>query len=143
MFLKDFEKVIPLLIQYRNQEKQVVQDKSTKPEYAVMDMIKYFAGEYGNTRGTDYHLRFLSVMQFVEHYQKDLVDKGLLNTSKQEVFQVPDHVLSTLLDSINPPQPPNRYPSSSLYNQEHQFNYKKVIKVIKPDQDQQKKPQGS
>jgi hypothetical protein len=131
MFLRDFEKVIPLLIQYRDREKQAAQDNTAKPEYAVLDMVKYFAGEYGNARGTDYQMRFLSVMQFVEHYQKDLMDKGLVSPSKDEGIQVPDKVLKTLLDSIKPPQPPSRYPSSPLYNQDHEFNYKKVTKVLK------------
>jgi hypothetical protein len=131
MFLRDFEKVIPLLIQYRNQEKLATGDNTTKPEYAVLDMVKYFAAEYGNARGTDYHMRFLSVMQFVEHYQKDLESKGLLKTTGDDTIRLPDIVTKALLDSIKPPQPSSRYPSSPLYNRDHEFNYKKVIKVIK------------
>jgi hypothetical protein len=130
MFLRDFEKVIPLLVQYRNQEKQVCLDNVTKPEYAVLDLVKYFAEEYGNAKGTDYQMRFLSVMQFVEHYQKDLAAKGILSPSKEELVRLPGNVLKALLDSIKPPQPPSRFPSSPLYNHDHEFNYKKVVKIL-------------
>jgi hypothetical protein len=133
MFLRDFEKVIPLLIQYRSQEKLEARDTNTKPEYAVLDMVKYFAGEYGNAHGTDYHMRFLSVMQFVEHYQKDLESQGLLKTTGDDSIRLPDIVIKALLDSIKPPQPSSLYPSSPLYNRNHEFNYKKVIKVIKSE----------
>jgi hypothetical protein len=136
MFLRDFEKVIPLLIQYRNLEKQDPQDSTAKPEYAVLDIIKYFSGEYGNARGTDYHMRFLSVLQFVEHYQKDLESKGLLKTTEDDNIRLPDIVIKALLDSIKPPQPPSHSPSSPLYNRDHEFNLKKVIKVLKADNKQ-------
>ncbi len=132
MFRRDYEKVIPLLIQYRNREKQAQADQAAKPEYAVLDMVKQFAEQYGNTRGTDYQIRFLSVMQFIEHYQKDLLGSGFLSSSQEGGLQLPDSFLNILLDSIRPPQSPSCYPSSPLYNQDHQFNYKKVIKALKP-----------
>jgi hypothetical protein len=129
MFHEDFAKVMPLLLDY--QEKLNNKDHSEKPEYAVLDMVKYFAEKYGKTRGTDYHMRFLSVMQFIEHYRVQLVKDGVIQPSQEEGIQVPGNVLLLLLDSIKPPQKPSPYPSSPLYNQEHRFNYKKVVRVLK------------
>lgn len=39
MFRRDYEKVIPLLIQYRDREKQVQADQAVKSEYAVLDRV--------------------------------------------------------------------------------------------------------
>jgi hypothetical protein len=132
MFRRDYEKVLALLLEYRDKEKLAQPGETAKPEYAVMDMVKYFAEQYGNSRGTDYHMRFLSVMQFIEHYQKELVSSGFLTVSPDGNVQLPDSFLDVLLNSIKPPQPPSRVPSAPLYNQDRQFNYKKVIKALKP-----------
>jgi hypothetical protein len=131
MFREDFEKVVPIMLRYRNQETLDQGEGQPQPENAVLDILDIFTEKYGSSRGIDFQMRFLSVMQFVEHYQKDLEKEGLLNNIDDGIAQVPGDLLLFLLESIRSPQPPSPYPSSPLYNQNHEFNYKKIIKAVR------------
>jgi hypothetical protein len=131
MFYKDHNEVIPIFAHYQDLETLNRNNEERNPEKAVLDVVKYFVNKYGKARGTDYEIRFLSIYQFIEHYQKDLLEKGLISYTSSESTQIPNSLLETLLDSFRPPQPPNPMPSSSLFNERHEFNYKKVLKTVK------------
>lgn len=131
MFHADFEQVIPLLMNYRNLEKLDEKPEEAKPENAFMDIVAKFAEKYGNNKGVDFQMRFLSIMQFIEHYQKDLGMEGLIQAAPGLDTRVPNQLLELLLGSFKTPQPPSPYPSSTLHNQYHEFNYKKVLKAYK------------
>jgi hypothetical protein len=131
MFREDFEKIVPIMLRYRNQETLGQNEEQPQSEDAVLDILDVFTRKYGSSRGIDYQMRFLSVMQFVEHYQKDLEKEGLLNSTDTGIIQVPGDLLFFLLESIRSPQPPSPYPSSPLYNQNREFNYKKIIKAVR------------
>lgn len=131
MFHADYEKVIPIMLKYRDLETLDQNGDEVKPENAVLEILAYFISQYGNSRGTDYEIRFLSVMQFIEHYQMDLIESGLISGEENESTKVPNSILEKLLDSFKSPQPPSHYPSSSLFNQRHELNYKKVYKLLK------------
>jgi hypothetical protein len=131
LFHEDFGNVMPIMLKYQNLATLNESEPDVKPGDAVLEIISYFISKYGNARGTDYEMRFLSVMQFIEHYQNDLIKSGLISVPDSKTASVPNSILEILLESIRPPQPPSRYPSSPLFNQEHEFNYKKVIKALK------------
>jgi hypothetical protein len=131
MFQVDFDKVLPLLFKFRDLESLEEKTSEVKPEDAFMEIVSQFVEKYGNQKGTDYQVRFLSIMQFLEHYSKDLLKDNLISETQDTSAHVPVQLLSLLLDSFKSPQPPNPYPSSSLHNQYHEFNYKKVLKAFK------------
>ena len=131
MFHTDYQQVIPLLMNYRNLEKLEEKPDEAKPEYAFMDIVNKFAEKYGNSKGVDFQMRFLSIMQFIEHYQKELAQDGMIQAAPGLDTQVPNELLELLLNSFKSPQPPSHYPSSTLHNQNHEFNYKKVFKAYK------------
>jgi hypothetical protein len=131
MFQVDFDKVLPLLFKFRDLESLEEKTSEVKPEDAFMEIVSQFVEKYGNQKGTDYQVRFLSVMQFLEHYSKDLLKDNLISETQDTSAHVPVQLLSLLLDSFKSPQPPNPYPSSPLHNQYHEFNYKKVLKAFK------------
>ena len=131
MFHADYQQVIPLMINYRNLETLDDKQDQVKPEYAFMDIVAKFAEKYGNSKGVDYQMRFLSTMQFIEHYQKELAQDGMIQAVLGLDTQVPNQLLELLLGSFKAAQPPSPYPSSTLHNQNHEFNYKKVLKAYK------------
>jgi hypothetical protein len=131
MFHSDFERVVPLLFKYRDLEKLEGKPEEDKPENAFLDIVTKFLEKYGNVKGSDYQMRFLSVMQFLEHYTKELLKDGLINEASEASTRIPNELLGLLLDSFKSPQPPNPYPSSYLHNQYHEFNYKKVLKAYR------------
>jgi hypothetical protein len=131
MFHTDYETVIPVIMKYRDLESLEAPKEEVKPENAFMDIVGVFLEKYGNARGTDYQMRFLSVMQFIEHYAKDLLKDGLIVENQDITTRIPNEILSLLLDSFKAPQAPNPYPSSWLHNTNHEFNYKKVLKAYK------------
>jgi hypothetical protein len=130
MFHEDYEIVIPIFMKFRDMESLDKKDNPPDPGQAVLEIAGYFKNKYGNFKGIDYHMRFLSVMQFIEHYRQDLLTQGLI-TDDGSAVQVPDDLLGTMLDSYQAPRPPQNYPSSSLLNQQHEFNFKKVVKKMK------------
>jgi hypothetical protein len=131
MFQTDFDRIVPLLFKYRDLEKLEGQKEEVKPEDAFLEIVAQFVEKYGGTKGTDYQMRFLSMMQFLEHYARDLVKDGLMTDAKEISTHVPDRLLNLMLDSFKAPQPPSPYPSSKLHNQYHEFNYKKVLKAFR------------
>ena len=131
MFHADYQQVIPLMINYRDLEKLDDNKDEVKPEYAFMDIVAKFAGKYGNIRGVDYQMRFLSTMQFVEHYQKELAQDGMIQAAPGLDTHVLNKLLELLLSSFKAAQPPSPNPSSTLHNQYHEFNYKNVLKAYK------------
>jgi hypothetical protein len=131
MFQTDFDRVIPLLFKYRDLESLENKTEEVKPEDAFLEIVKQFVEKYGNAQGMDYQMRFLSVMQFLEHYSRDLLRDGLITDAKESTTNVPLQLLGLLLASFKSPQPPSPFPSSTLHNQYHEFNYKKVLKAFK------------
>jgi hypothetical protein len=103
---------------------------SLAPTFTFQDVMELFIAKYKKARGTDFCMRFLGVMQFIDHYKADLMLKGYMKKEKEDAMQVQNELLQVLLDSFKTPQPPNVMASSSLLNQEHEFNYKKVIKAM-------------
>jgi hypothetical protein len=130
MFHEDYEIVIPIFMKFRDMESLKNKDNPPDPGQAVLEIAGYFKNRYGNFKGIDYHMRFLSVMQFIEHYRKDLLTQSLI-TDDGSALQIPDDLLGTMLDSYQAPRPPQNYPTSPLLNQEHEFNFKKVVKKVK------------
>jgi|WetSurMetagenome_2_1015567.scaffolds.fasta_scaffold79991_3 hypothetical protein len=132
MFHQDHNEILPKTItnqMINKSEKAGEQDNPENGSY-YNELISLFITKYGKSRGTDYAVRFLSVLQFIEHYQKDLERDGQI-VNKENSVQVEGTLLQILLDSFRPPQPPSVFPSSSLYNQNREFNYKKVTKALK------------
>jgi hypothetical protein len=131
MFQTDFDRLVPLLFKYRDLESLEQKKEEVKAEDAFLDIVAQFVEKYGSVKGTDYQMRFLSTMQFLEHYSKDLLRDGLINEAKEVSTHIPGQLLSLMLNSFKAPQAPNLYPSSSLHNQYHEFNYKKVLKAFR------------
>jgi len=135
MFHQDHDELTPRLLTHKNLESATINgaemaDDATPEGFTYLDVVELFVAKYGKSKGTDYSMRFLSIMQFIEHYQKDLEQNGLIE-NKADSMEVQSGLLLILLESFKPPQPPNLIPSSQLFNQEHQFNFKKVIKVLR------------
>jgi hypothetical protein len=107
------------------------EEEETPSNFTIDDIMNIFIGKYGKSRGVDYCTRFLSVLQFINHYRGDLILKRLVKTEKVGSMEVHNELLNTLLGSFKTPQPPNPLASSPLLNQYHDFNYNKVMKVIK------------
>jgi hypothetical protein len=131
MFHADFKTVVPLLFKYRDLESLEEKNTEAKPQDAFLEIVSLFLEKYGNSKGGDYQMRFLSVMQFIEHYAKELLKDGLITEAQEAITSIPNELLVLLLNSFKSPQPPNLYPSSSLHNQYHEFNYKNVLKAYK------------
>jgi hypothetical protein len=131
MFHADYKEIIPLILNYRSLEKLEEKPEEAKPENAFMEIAAKFVEKYGNSKGIDFQMRFLSIMQFIEHYQKSLAQDGLIQAVPGLDTQVPNELLELLLGSFKAPQSPSPYPSSTLHNQYHEFNYKKVLKAYK------------
>jgi len=130
MFNLDYEDAVPMILKYRDLE-SFEPNQEFHPEQSAMDISTYFIKKYGNVRGKDFQMRFLSVMQFIEHYHNDLLQQGIINSLEGSKIRVKNEFLKILLDSFRDPQPPSPFPSSPLMNQDHDFNYKKVLKAIK------------
>lgn len=138
MFKKDYESLIPVIMESRSIETLDMVEKEAGSEKITKGITQYFTSTYGNARGIDFEMRFMSVMQFLEHYWQDLLNNGFIKQTEDMNTRVPDEVLTVLLESIRSPQPPNRCGSSPLYNDYHEFNYKKVIKALKTTQNVKK-----
>lgn len=98
--------------------------------FTFQDIMSIFTDKYGDARGTDFCMRFLGVMLFIDHYKADLMLKGYMKKEKEDAMQVQNELLELLLESFKDPQPPNVMASSPLLNQKHEFNYNKVIKAM-------------
>jgi hypothetical protein len=131
MFAEDYRMVVPLIMKYRDLESLDEKKDEAQPEDAFMEIVACFMDKYGNVKGSDYQMRFLSIMQFIEHYAKELRQESLISEVPSVNVSISNDLLNFLLDSFKDPQPPSPYPSSSLHNQYHEFNYKKVLKTIK------------
>ncbi|HSW59007.1 MAG TPA: hypothetical protein VLH15_11425 [Dehalococcoidales bacterium] len=130
-FLTDIEKVIPVFTKYRYLETLEKDVEKPKPEEALKEVAFYFRAKYGNKKGTDYQLRFFSVMQFLEHHNKELFDKSLVKEDSQSIEPTTYNLLYLLLSSFKSPQPPSPFPSFRLFNRYREFNIKKVLKEFK------------
>jgi hypothetical protein len=128
MFQKDHNEILPKLLTGTVLKEPAESEKTEEPTGA--DIINLFIEKYGKARGRDYSMRFLSVMQFIDHYQKDLQRNGLIEDNPG-AMQVKGELLQFLLESFRPPQPPGIMPSSPLLNQDHEINFKKVIRALK------------
>jgi hypothetical protein len=131
MFQMDYEMVIPLFYKYRDIASLDNEEVDTGSQNAFKEIVDIFLLRYGNIKGADYQMRFLSIMQFIEHYEKDLLKDRIITEPTKMTTQIPEKLLNLLLDSFKPPQPPSPFPSSSLHNSYHEFNYKKVLKVYR------------
>jgi hypothetical protein len=131
MFKQDYDLVIPLFYKYRDMASLQAEETDDQPQNAFREIVDIFLLRYGNIKGADYQMRFLSIMQFIEHYEKDLLKDGIISEPTKMTTQIPEKLLNLLLDSFKTPQPPSPFPSSSLHNSYHEFNYKKVFKAFK------------
>jgi hypothetical protein len=131
MFHQDHDEVLPIFMHYKSLENPIGNQEQSNAEKVVTEVFNYFIKKYGKAKGTDYELRFLSINQFIEHYQKDLLREGLISAESSESIQVHNNLLEALLNSFRSPQPPSPLPSSSLFNEDHELNYKKVIRIMK------------
>ncbi len=131
LFHADFEAVIPLILKYRDLETLENTKAEPGPQDAYMEIVNHFLKQYGKIRGSDYQMRFLSVMQFLEHYTDELLKDGMIAKAEESTTRITNDLLRLLLSSFKPPQRPTLYPSSTLHNKKHEFNYKKVVKAFK------------
>jgi hypothetical protein len=128
MFYQDHNEILPKILTGSASAK-ATEDTEKTGEPTGMDIVNLFMEKYGKARGRDFGMRFLTIMQFIDHYQKELAQHGLIE-AKPGSMQVRSELFQVLLDSFRSPQPPNVIPSSPLLNQDHEFNFKKVIKAV-------------
>jgi hypothetical protein len=130
MFRRDQEEINSKLTVSNLQIKNA--ENTSHPLLSFEDILNIFVTKYGNSRGSDYCTRFFSILRFIDHYNKELLQQGLLSEEKPGTIQVSSELIEVLLGSFKAPQPPRKLSSSPLMNQDHEFNYPKVIKALKP-----------
>ena len=132
MFHQDYAEVSSRILPYISLAS--LEPRESDPEKAVQEVMDYFISKYGKQKGLDYEMRFLSVQKFIAHYQNELPREGLADETNPGVISVHNELLQVLLDSFRNTQSPGAFPSSTLFNQNREFNYRKVIKAVKtPD----------
>jgi hypothetical protein len=131
MFNQDQEKMRPILESYYSLDKLDPKTTSSGSTEAAEQVLDYFVEKYGKRKGWDYEVRFLTTATFVDHYQKELTQLGLVSQPDSISIRIQSDLLKLLLESFQPPQPNSLLPTSNLLNQNHEFNYKKIVKALK------------
>jgi hypothetical protein len=131
MFNQDQEKMRPILESYYSMEKLDPKTTASGSREAAEQVLNYFVEKYGKRKGWDYEVRFLTTATFIDHYQAELTKLGLISQPDSVSIRIQSDLLQLLLESFKPPQPKTLLPASPLLNQNHEFNYKKVVKALK------------
>ncbi len=131
MFSIDQKEILPVMEEYYSLDTLDRKKDSTGTRSAVEQILAYFVNKYGKRKGWDYEVRFLTTTSFIDRYQIDLIRLGLISEADSSSLRVQEGLLTFLLDSFKPPQANDIMPTSPLLNQNHEFNYKKVIKALK------------
>jgi hypothetical protein len=131
MFCRDHDQLNPVINGRNSLSPPEENTDKDIPEKVITKIAIYFFEKYGRFKGEDYTIRFFSVLRFIDHYQKELIELGYITSANTFSTTVQDDLLLLLLDSFKAPQKGHKQPSSPLINQNHDFNYLKVIKALK------------
>jgi hypothetical protein len=131
MFNRDQNEMRPILESYYSLDTLDRKKDSSGTRSAVEQVLAYFVDKYGKRKGWDYEVRFLTTTAFIDRYEKDLTQLGFISQVDNVTLRIQDRLLILLLDSFKPPQSNGIMPTSTLLNQDHEFNYKKVAKALK------------
>jgi hypothetical protein len=131
MFHEDYAELSLKMMPYSDIGTLNPRGNESNEEKVVQEVMDYFITKYGKLKGVDFEFRFISIHLFIEHYQKELLQEGLAVETSPDSIRLQNELLEVLLSSLKDPQPPSHIPSSPLFNQDHQFNFKKVIKAAK------------
>ncbi len=103
---------------------------SMNPNIPDARTMRFFMSKYGRVRGSDYGMRFLSIMWFIIRHRRRLVRDGLVRCDDTGRMEVCEELLQVLLESFSPPKPPVIFPTSSLAKAKRfpEFDLGKVIK---------------
>jgi hypothetical protein len=131
MFDRDQAALRPVMDGFFSSE--TLNPNSAKPdsEETLKKVVAHFIDAYGKRKGLDFEIRYLTTTEFISHYQPELIELGFITQESDFYVRVQQGLLALLLDSFNPPQTNISFPSSPLLNQDHRFNFKKVLKILK------------
>jgi hypothetical protein len=131
MFCRDHDQLIPVMDVRQSLSPPEENPDKDKSKEVITKIATYFLQKYGRFKGGDYTFRYFAVLEFINHYQKELIQLGYIAGANDFATTVQDDLLLTLLGSFQSPQKGSTRPSSPLLNQKHNFNYLKVIKALK------------
>jgi hypothetical protein len=129
MFRQDHDQMACIVTGLKLKGKLHENDPELTPDDVIEQIYAYFINKYAKNKGQDYAIRFLTVTEFIDHYQKDLARLGVIIRMDEVNASVQDRLFELLLDSFRT-HSPGMVPSSTLLNRERKFNYKKVIKAL-------------
>ena len=93
--------------------------------------MRFFTSKYGRAKGSDYGMRFMSIMWFIIKNRDRLTQKGLIRSDDNGPAEIREELLQVLLESFIRPKPPVISPTSSLAKNFPDFDLKKVINAAK------------
>lgn len=99
------------------------------PNNPDSDTFGAFRIKYG-PKATDFTVRFLSVMRFINHNRDRLKKEGLIRNAEKGALWIDEDMVRVMLDSFQPPELPSRFPTSPLCNKYCAFILNRVLKAL-------------
>jgi hypothetical protein len=100
------------------------------PNSSTADTIGAFKIKYGE-KATDYAMRFLSIMWFINNNREALMKKDLVRNAEGGGSLVDEDMVKTMLESFRSSVPPSIFPTSALWDKNGNFKLSRVIKELR------------
>jgi len=101
------------------------------PNDPSADTVGFFRSKYGQSKGRDYAIRFLSTIWFINDNRDALIEEGLIRKESGQTM-VEEELIRVILDSFSSPEPPALFPTSTFEENDHILGFRKVLEAVKP-----------